>query len=50
MRFVVILTDVFLMLHNETCEHLEDCHNSVNQYALNVAESHVGKRSIQRVR
>ena len=46
---MVILIDVFLMLLNEICQHLEDCHNSVNQYALNVAESHVGKRSIQRV-
>ena len=23
---------VFLILYNETCQHLEDLHNSVNQY------------------
>ena len=39
----------FFMLYDEICHHLEDCHNSVNQYALNVAEWHVGKGSIQRV-
>lgn len=27
--------DFFLVLYNDMCQHLEDLHNSMNQYVLN---------------
>jgi hypothetical protein len=32
---LVILTNVIFILHNEICTHLEELHNTVNQYFPN---------------
>ena len=52
MRQVVILYD-FNIFYNEMGQHLEDLHNSVNQYFPNdqcimLTKSCMGKRCIQR--